>query len=176
MGAPQSALIVPVPRAEEVVAEHRRRFDPSSPWGVPAHVTVLYPFVDPDAVDDEVVRRLEEAVGGVPAFDCVFRRCGWFDEDVLWLAPEPDEPFRALTAAVWRAFPQHPPYGGAYPDVVPHLTVGQRPEAELAELLGVEELVSAVLPVRAYVDRVHLLTGAPEPDSWRTVHEVPLGR
>jgi hypothetical protein len=49
----------------------------------------------------------------------VLGRCGWFGEHVLWPAPEPDTPFRALTSAVWGAFPRHPPYGGAHREVLP---------------------------------------------------------
>jgi hypothetical protein len=37
----ETAVIIPVSSAEPVVAEHRRRLDPSASWGVPAHVTVL---------------------------------------------------------------------------------------------------------------------------------------
>lgn len=174
----QTALVVPVPEAEPVVAEHRRRFDPSSPWGVPAHVTVLYPFVEPAAVDDRLLRRVAAAVAGIGPFPCHFRECRWFDQDVLWLAPEPAEPFRALTLAVWEEFPDHPPYGGAHPDLQPHLTVGQR-DAGIGTGTGtalaqVEPLVAAQLPVTTYVRQVHLIAGAPAPDSWRTVERFDL--
>jgi hypothetical protein len=36
----------------------------------------------------------------------------------------PDEGFRALTRAVWSAFPDFPPYGGAFTEIVQHLTIG----------------------------------------------------
>jgi 2'-5' RNA ligase len=146
--------------------------------GVPAHVTVLFPFLDPDVLDDDAVRRLGAAVGSVPAFACSFDRCGWFDQDVLWLAPTPDEPFRELTMAVWRAFPDHPPYAGAFDDLAPHLTVGQCADGDLQaldELRATESVVAEQLPVTAYVDRVHLIAGSAEPDSWRTLHELRLG-
>lgn len=52
----------------------------------------------------------------------------------MWLAPEPAEPFRALTELVWHRFPECPPYGGVHPDVVPHLTVGSTRLGELAAL------------------------------------------
>jgi hypothetical protein len=92
---------------------------------------------------------------------------------VLWLAPEPDAPFRALTAAVWRRFPQTPPYSGEFADVVPHLTVadGQPP----AVLRSAQDRVRPLLPVVARVRSVRLIAGRPEPgDSWRTVAEFPL--
>jgi len=94
-----------VPAAEPVVAEHRRRLDPAAAWGVPAHVTVLYPFVDPSAVDEHVLALVAEAVIPVHAFECAFARSRWFGQDVLWLDPDPAQPFRDLTAAVSTAFP-----------------------------------------------------------------------
>jgi hypothetical protein len=48
-----------------------------------------------------------------------------FGSEVLYLAPEPDGPFRDLTAAICKRYPERPPYGGKYADVIPHLTVAQ---------------------------------------------------
>src|ERR687888_404676 len=49
-----------------------------------------------------------------PAFFVTLRRLGWFDERVVWLAPEPAEPFQQLTAAVVAHFPGVLPYEGAF--------------------------------------------------------------
>ena len=49
--ATQSAVIVAIPEAEAAVAALRLRLDPAAAWGVPAHVTVLYPFLPPDEID-----------------------------------------------------------------------------------------------------------------------------
>jgi 2'-5' RNA ligase len=122
--AAESAVLVPVPEAERSVSGHRDRLDRAAAWGVPAHVTVLYPFVAPSAITATVIADLAHAVGSVSAFDCEFATTAWFGEEVVWLAPQPDGPFRALTRAVSAAFPGYLPYGGAYDDVVPHLTVG----------------------------------------------------
>lgn len=170
----QTAVLVIVPEVEPVVAQHRAHLDGAAGWGVPAHVTVLYPFVDPDQVDAQVLERLAAAVGTVPAFDVAFRRTAWFDEDVLWLAPDPARPFRDLTDAVVAAFPDHPPYGGAYDGSTPHLTVGERRLGDVAALQRAERDVSASLPLQARVNRVHLLTGADAPNSWSVLQEVPL--
>lgn len=172
--ATHTAVIVAVPEAEAVVAEHRRRFDQSAAWGVPAHVTVLFPFVAPADLDDAVFARLSDALAAVPAFGCVFARCRWFEQEVLWLAPEPDAPLRALTEAVCRAFPMHLPYGGKHHDVVPHLTVGERRMGSLSALRVAESAVLARLPVHSSVDRVLLIAGAEAAGSWRTLREIPL--
>jgi 2'-5' RNA ligase len=143
----ETAVIVPVPDAEPIVADHRERLDTAADRGVPAHVTVLYPFVAPAAVDEHVLATLGAAVGSVEAFDCRFARTRWFGDEVLWLDPEPAEPFRRLTAAVRRAFPQHPPYGGVHDDVVPHLTVAEKRRGGTAAAHAAEQAVAARLPL-----------------------------
>lgn len=171
--ATETAVIVPVDAVELTVAEHRDQLDVAASWGVPAHVSVLYPFVHPDAIDDDVISRLAAALRCVP-FDCTFGRCDWFGQDVLWLAPEPDRPFRELTSAVWRAFPDHPPYGGVFEDVVPHLTVGERRRGSVSALRAAEASVSRQLPIRVHIDRAVLIAGTAEPDSWHPVQDFRL--
>jgi 2'-5' RNA ligase len=171
----ETALIVPVPVADAVVGEHRDRLDVAASWGVPAHVTVLYPFIEPVRAGDPDVRAaIGAAVATVGAFRCSFRRTCWFDDDVLWLDPDPAQPFRDLTAAVRKAFPDHPPYRGAHDTVVPHLTVGDRWLGDRVALERAERNVAAGLPVRTYVDRVLLIAGAESPMSWRSLHEFAL--
>lgn len=173
--ATETALVVRVPEAEATVGSLRQGLDRSASWGVPAHVTVLYPFVPPARLEDDVVEQVAVAVRSVPRFSCVFAECRWFDEDVLWLAPEPAAPFLALTRAITEAFPEHPPYGGAYEDLSPHLTVGHRPHASREALQLAQDRLIHALPVQAAVDRVSLLAGSPEPGAWRVLREFPLG-
>jgi hypothetical protein len=101
----ETAVIVPIADAEPVVREHRDRLDPAAAWGIPAHVTVLYPFVTPSAVDEQLIARVAAAVASVTVFDCHLVATRWFGDDVLWLDPEPAVPFSRLTTAVWDAFP-----------------------------------------------------------------------
>jgi hypothetical protein len=75
----ETAVLVVVPEVERAVAEHRERLDVAASWGVPAHISVVYPFVPPHEVDDEVLRRLSAAVRTVPEFACSFERTAWFD-------------------------------------------------------------------------------------------------
>jgi hypothetical protein len=71
---------------------------------------------------------------------------------VLYLAPTPDQPFRALTGEMARRWPEAPPYEGQFTEVIPHLTVahGQAPqvfeevEAELAGRLPATATISSV--------------------------------
>jgi 2'-5' RNA ligase len=138
---PQSAFIVRVPEAEPVVRGLRERFDPAAKQGVPAHITILYPFMSPELVSSEVLALVQQTLSEVPAFQFELARVGRFPA-TTYLAPEPAAPLVRLTQRLVRRFPAYQPYGGEHQGVVPHLTVahGTPQEAALAEV----ELVSAL--------------------------------
>jgi 2'-5' RNA ligase len=175
LGALESAILVPVPEAEPVVGALRAGLDRSAGLGVPAHVTVLYPFVPPQQITGAVIAAAASAVASVASFECQFAGTGWFGADVLWLTPEPAGPFRSLTAAVHAAFPQYPPFRGAFAEVIPHLTVGDRPEGGRATLRAAEAEVLPMLPVCTRVSRAWLMAGTDAPGSWRVLAALPLG-
>jgi 2'-5' RNA ligase len=172
VSATDSAVIVAVAQAEPVVATFRAQFDPLAAWGVPAHVTVLYPFMPPSLIDEQVRDEVAEAVASVPAFEVTFAQTAWFADTVLWLVPEPDQPFRELTAAVWARFPGHAPYRGTYADPIPHLTIGDGAPIEL--LHAAERVIAEQLPIRARVTCAQLIQGSAQPASWHTVANLPL--
>ncbi len=169
--AHESALIITVPAAEPAVARYRASLDDAAADGVPAHITVLYPFAPPAALTDQVRSRLAEVLGQHPAFSFELARVAWFGTQVVWLAPEPAAPFAALTAAVHAAFPEFPPYGGAYDDATPHLTVGH--DRDLSLLQDAERDIAPRLPISARVDSVRLMHGIPG-RRWVTHTEFPL--
>ena len=113
---------------------------------------VLVPVPEAERVVSPHRSRLDGAVAlGVPAHVTVLFP-SWFGEDVLYLAPRPDGPFRALTRAVCAAFPGYLPYGGAFADTIPHLTVGERergggrPAGEVAALRAAGRCPDAMKP------------------------------
>ena len=166
----QTALIIPVPEADPVVGPHRATLDRAAAWGIPAHVTILVPFVP---ATPEVISALRTLLAGFPAFESAFHDVGWFGDDVVWLAPAPAEPFRALTMAVWQRFPSAPPFEGAFDDVVPHLTIGHG--APRPTLAAAATAVTPHLPLTTKVSSVRLVEGETGRTPWRTVTEFPLG-
>lgn len=171
----QTALIAAIPEAEPAVGELRARLDSSFTWGIPAHVTVFYPFLPPAAIDVGVLAAVQETVSAVPRFAVTLTRAAWFADRVLWLAPEPDEPFRALTVALARRFPGAVPYNGEFADVVPHLTVGHDHPRDVLEAAAAA--VTAHLPIVAAVDSLRLIAGRPEPGGgWTTLAQIPLAQ
>jgi 2'-5' RNA ligase len=169
-----TALIVAVPEAEPAVAALRARLDAAASWGVPAHVTVLFPFLPPSHIDDGVRAALRDIAASVPPFTVTFARTARFGDRVLYLDPDPAAPLRTLTQRVWSRFPQTPPYGGEFADVTPHLTVADDAGAEATD--AAEAAVSAHLPVHAEVHQMRLIEGVPAPGGgWRTVAVFRLG-
>jgi 2'-5' RNA ligase len=169
----QSSLVVVMPEVEQAVGPVRAALGAAASGGVSLHVTVLYPFLPPARIDDGVLSAIGDVVAAVPRFDVTFKRLGWFGEAAVWLAPEPDLPFRRLTAALWRRFPETPPYGGAHLDSTPHLTIRHDVSRPLLERTA--EAVSALLPIQAAVASVRLVSRSAGTRSWHTVREFPLG-
>jgi 2'-5' RNA ligase len=167
-----SAVVVPVPEAEPRVGSLRAALDANAALGVPAHVTIMFPFLPPAQVDEEVLAALRQVFAAAPAFDVEFSRVDWFDEDAVWWAPEPAAPIVALTRAVGVRFGLTP-YGGAHGDgSTPHLTIGHN--SPLPQLRAAAAAVAAGPPVRAHVRAAVLMAGSREPGSWQPVAELPL--
>lgn len=109
MSSYESALVVLVPESDAVVGSFRDRYDPSAAEGVPAHITLLYPFKSPDAIDDATLRKLSNCFLGHGPIQFSLSAMRRLPTAVLYLAPQPDEPFRQLTLAIWSLFPQFRP-------------------------------------------------------------------
>jgi 2'-5' RNA ligase len=163
-GGSLSALVVAIPEAEAAVAQHRSRLDGSAPLGVPAHITVLFPFVPPGQIDDAVHDRLASLFAAVSRFAVVLDHTDWFGDRVLWLGPRDPGPFRALTGLVADAFPGYPPFEGEFEEVVPHLTVGHG--QPVSDLRAAEESVRAWLPIHAQVGAVSLMSQQAATGMW----------
>jgi 2'-5' RNA ligase len=166
-----SGLIVEA-AAGEAVDAWRRRLDPQALLGVPAHVTVLFPFVPPDQFDADTESELTRLFAATPTFDFRLVDTAWFGDDILWLAPEPSEPFRQLTRTLADSFPDHPPYGGRFVDPVPHLTIGTLGPS--AELRRAEQALRADLPIHVTTGVVTHMTESPD-GRWRRARSYQLG-
>jgi len=159
-----------VPEAEPAVSALRLVHDPSAKDGAPAHVTLIFPFRPSEEIDDECLARLRRLFGSFEPFSLTIREIGRFP-DTLWLAPESAEPVRRLTEALTREFPECPPYGGAFTDIVSHLTVAYGDEPTLAK---VEEILAGTLrtPIEAQIEACSLL--GLSPDGWREIGRFAL--
>jgi 2'-5' RNA ligase len=161
---PLSGLILEVAEAEPAVASHRQRLDANAGLGIPAHITVLFPFMPPEEISSPVLASLEGLFAAVSRFCFQLDRSDWFGTDVLWLGPHDPKPFQALTRTVTREFPAFLPYEGQFGEPVPHLTVGHgRP---ITDLRAAEQAVNAHLPIDARATAVTLMTQQSAAGPW----------
>jgi 2'-5' RNA ligase len=166
----ESAFAVNVPEAEPYVGVLREQFDPSAKLGVPAHITLLYPFMSPEQITDSVLRKAGVAFSRARVFTFHLIDIARFSE-ATYIRPEPGEPFIALTKAIVHQFPKHLPYGGQYDAIVPHLTVAQgQYDRDL-----IETRLASRLPaggIEASCKEVVLLENSS--GLWRHMHSFPL--
>ena len=117
-----TALIVEVPEAELMVRDLREEFDRVSLLGMPAHITVLYPFLEQSNIDESQLELMQSVFDGFGNFGFQLNEVGEFQETV-YLSPSPKERFTDLTKAIERMFPEYPPFGGIHDSIIPHLSV-----------------------------------------------------
>jgi 2'-5' RNA ligase superfamily len=168
----ESALIVPVPEAEALVGAWRERYDDSARTGVPAHLTLLYPFLAPEEVTPPDLEQLSALFASAAATRYELVAVRRFSRGVLYLAPEPEGFLRELTWRIWALYPHRPPYGGVFRDVIPHLTVAQDPDHSLLD--AVEAEVAPNLPIAAHATEAWLMLQDQE-GRWQAGHRFPLG-
>ena len=170
---PETALICRVPEAERYIARYRERFDPSARRNVPAHVTILYPFMPPALIDSGVIAELRAIATAVRCFEYRLAETRRFPVS-LYLAPQPEDSFAALTAAVFRAFPDYPPFEGKFATVVPHVTVAHADEAQLCEIeVELRIALASGSPLRARCSEMVLIENSS--GRWEELQRLPLG-
>lgn len=166
----QTAVLVHVPEAERVVGRWRLQHTYDAPLGIPAHVTLLFPWVPVGELSQDDEQRLARLIGETAPFVVTFSRTARFPE-VLYLEPQPSEPFAAFTAAIAAEWPEHPPYEGAHETVIPHLTVAESEDESLFEQIRTD--VEPQLPLQMGVTEAQLY--AEDADGrWRERRRFPL--
>ncbi len=168
-GRIQSALLIPVPGAESLVGRLRLEHDPVAPEGVPAHITLIVPWLPPAELVGDDFDELVDALAQVKAFDFTLSHVGWFGRKVLWLGPEPAAPFLRLTSLLSERFGT-PPWDDEFDEVVPHLTVAHASDG--VELADEADALAAQLPVACRAEEVWVMVG--DRARWLVRRRVPL--
>lgn len=169
-GEGQTALVLPVSEAEPTVGRWRERYDPSAGCGMPAHITVLFPFLPLERIGSEELHALRQLFACAEAVPVRFTAFGSFPK-VLYLTPEPTAPLVGLTASIAGRWPEAPPYEGAFAEVVPHLTVGMGITGAVAAELKRD--IGQNLPIETVLREVRLV--AFTAGQWSPIETFSLG-
>jgi len=164
-------VVVLVAAAEPAVSELRLTHDPMAARGVPAHVTIVHPFRS--RVDESMADQVAVIAASTLPFEAVFSAIGRFPGGVVFLAPDDPAPFVNLTRAFVDTFPDCPPYGGAFAEPVPHLTVGSSVQPADADRL--EAALFPRLPISTRVGQLTLLV-EDDDGQWTVDRSWPFGK
>lgn len=162
-----------VPEAEDLVRPFREAHDPSAAKGMPAHITINYPFLPGASPSSDLEDRLRTLFSRYAPFPFRLQGPASFPE-VLYLAPDPDGPFKELASDVWKAFPNSPPYAGEYSGITPHLTVAQEDDSHLFEYISADfqRRAEGMLPISSQARKVWLMDN--RSGRWRKRTSFPL--
>jgi 2'-5' RNA ligase len=136
---------------------------------MPAHITLLYPFLPERGLDHDTLDELARICTAFPAFVVAFTTTARFP-DVLYLVPEPADLLEQMTLAIAHRWPDFPPYAGQFDDIVPHLTVAIG-QSEILDAADAE--LRTKLPLGATVDHAQLLTF--DGGRWKARMQLPFG-
>lgn len=172
---PTTALIVPVPQAEPLIAPWRRSYDPSANQGVPAHVTLLYPFLDPAQTEDLTLARIARIAAETAPFSFTLRQTERYP-GLLVLPPEPSTGFLALRDRLQADWPEIVPYGGRYgPRPPAHVTVAwsdQHKPGGCPDFAPIEAALAPALPIDGVATEI--LLEARHEDRWSVLARFAL--
>ena len=168
MREPSSAIVVRIglPPALERV---RRRLDRAASLGVPAHVTILYPWLPVGSL----TAGARAAVAGIAretrAFDVRFAAARRWP-GVVYLEPDPAWRFSALIDRFTTRFPGFPAYDGTIEEVIPHLTLVENADAPLDEIAAA---AARHVPFERSVRSIEVLAERAD-GRWQPHWRVPL--
>jgi 2'-5' RNA ligase len=167
--ASESALIIPISEVEPIVGPLRLRYDRAARLGVPAHITLLYPFRPAETAADEL-KTLRKACALIPVFSFSFTEVRRFPA-TAYLHPDKSAIFVQIIEALVKLWPDCKPYGGAFTEIVPHLTVAD--QVDIKTLDEVESSLRLQLPIKCVARKVLLMT-CDKAGMWSTMASFPL--
>jgi 2'-5' RNA ligase superfamily len=158
-----------------LAAAHDEVYPERVPEQIPLSVTLLYPF----AVRAEVQlhrETLRAFFASQPAFDFELARLAqWEESGAVYAVPEPEQPLRDVMRALWRLFPQFPPYGEDGSDPPPHASLTYTGgDDRAATLARVERRLDGLLPAAFHITEAALMEET-EPDRWSLRETFRLG-
>lgn len=115
-----TSLLFLVPEAQDL-------FDAvggATPGGIPAHITVLYPFIPPIRATQQTRDELAQLAAETDRFSVTITSLAQY-EITTYLDLEPEAPIQALTHHIFDHWPNYPPYGDIDLYIQPHMALAQ---------------------------------------------------
>jgi hypothetical protein len=154
---------------------HDELYPERVPEGIPLSITLLYPFA-PAPEADEHRGTLRSFFAAHPPFEFELAELAqWEESGAVYAAPRPEQPLRGLMRALWRLFPQFPPYREPGSDPPPHASLTYTGgDDHAATRSRVERRLNGLLPAPLRASEVTLMEEAAV-DRWRARETFRLG-
>ncbi|MDA3642544.1 2'-5' RNA ligase family protein [Saccharopolyspora indica] len=150
-----TALVVPLPEADPLLAAVADRF-PDAVRPLPAHLTLLYPFLPAGALDEQVFAALDEVFADQPPLRVEFAECRRASGFAA-LLPDPADGLSALVGELRRRWPDLLPYDGRFgAEVDLHVTVALNTAEATADAVT-REIIPEFTPIRAHLREARLI-------------------
>ena len=154
----EAALVVFVPEAEALIGPFQEKYEQTASEGLLPHITINYPFQPRQPDRKQLIKDLSALFSSFPPIRFELTELRQFP-DTLYLAVEPEQPFRDMIEAVAIQYPESPPYGGAIAEIIPHLTITGIPKGADPRDIRREFTVEASgkLPIEGKASQVWLI-------------------
>ena len=170
-----TAVLLAVPEAEPLVHDWRGKGDPSAAHGVPAHVTLLHPFLPSDARSTRACSpSCAGSSRGWTRSTSPSTRSGASRTPASSTSRPPGPALTELSRALARRWPECPPYAGkiGVDDLVAHLTIVHTEDRALRQSAG--DAVSPQLPLVARASTASLWV-CDDAGEWSEQHAFAFG-
>jgi 2'-5' RNA ligase superfamily protein len=167
----QTALVVLVPEADPALALVAAQYPHLVRPGLPAHVTVLYPWIPASEIDSAALNRCASLAASVDPTKVSFSAVQ-VHPGILFLEPDQRHIVNRLSQRAQSCWPSLRPYGGKYPDSPPHVTLALGAMRN-DEIEAIRTLVTSLLPMQSRFDALHVV--AFDESGWNGRHRFPFG-
>jgi len=166
-----TAVVIFAPHEVQAVATPiMRQYALESLIRVPAHITLMFPFVPCERLS-EAALTLKALSAQIKPFEITLSGYDQFT-GVVFMRPVNPEPIKAVFRQIYEAFPLYPPYGGTFGnDLHPHVTVGEFKNEDEQRSVWLPDYA----PITFRAERIHLIYGVHrEPLPWLTYSVIPF--
>lgn len=136
---------------------------------MPAHLTVLYPFIPAGDIDAAVVGSMRSFFASQRSEEVVFGSFSAWPGRTVWLNPE-SQAATDLLANTRKQWPRYLPYGRTDIEPIPHLTVGDGVSDEVEH--KIRAAIEPELPIRSSLVAVDLMVF--DGERWVSRHRFDL--
>lgn len=168
-----STILIPVLSADLLIDKWRKKYVESSHHGIPFHITLLFPFIEPEKIHDDVVNRLKDFFLETKQFTYILSKIDTFP-NIIFLEPSKKKQFIKLTEGLLKIFPTTSLYEGKFSKINPHATVANLNNAENFNRIRtiISKDLNSKLPIKAVAKEVWLMEK--ENNEWFIVEKFPF--